>query len=131
MNNRYCKTTLAFLLSALLIFTAPMASLAHSGGTDSSGGHRDNRNVSGLGYYHYHHGMGPHLHPNGVCPYTAKKSNDYVAAQQKLRDLGYYYGAIDGSFGPASKSALKAFQRDYGLAVDGSLGPISKRALGI
>lgn len=42
---------------------------AHSGRTDSSGGHRDNRNRSGLGSYHYHHGYGPHLHPNGVCPY--------------------------------------------------------------
>lgn len=43
---------------------------AHSGRTDSSGGHRDNKNVSGLGYYHYHHGYKAHLHPDGVCPYA-------------------------------------------------------------
>jgi hypothetical protein len=42
---------------------------AHSGRTDSQGGHRDNKNVSGLGSYHYHHGYSAHLHPNGVCPY--------------------------------------------------------------
>jgi len=48
--------------------------IAHSGGTDSAGGHRDNKNVSGLGYYHYHHGYGPHLHPNGICPYVKKSS---------------------------------------------------------
>lgn len=43
---------------------------AHSGRTDSSGGHRDNKNKSGLGSYHYHCGGNPaHLHPNGICPY--------------------------------------------------------------
>ncbi|GAA0219033.1 YHYH domain-containing protein [Metaclostridioides mangenotii] len=43
-------------------------SFAHSGRTDSSGGHHDYKNKSGLGSYHYHHGYGPHLHTNG-CPY--------------------------------------------------------------
>ena len=42
---------------------------AHSGRTDSQGGHHDNKNKSGLGSYHYHHGYEAHLHPNGVCPY--------------------------------------------------------------
>ena len=43
---------------------------AHSGRTDSNGGHRDNKNASGLGSYHYHCGGHPaHLHTNGVCPY--------------------------------------------------------------
>ena len=37
---------------------------AHSGGTDSKGGHRNHR----TGEYHYHHGMGPHKHTkNGTC----------------------------------------------------------------
>lgn len=45
---------------------------AHSGRTDSSGGHRDNKNASGLGGYHYHCGGYPaHLHNNGVCPYDS------------------------------------------------------------
>lgn len=44
---------------------------AHSGRTDSNGGHRDNNNVSGLGSYHYHCGGHPaHLHNGGVCPYN-------------------------------------------------------------
>lgn len=44
---------------------------AHSGRTDSSGGHHDYKNASGLGSYHYHCGGHPaHLHPNGVCPYS-------------------------------------------------------------
>ncbi len=54
---------------AVLLAAAP--AYAHSGRTDSSGGHRDNNNVSGLGPYHFHCGGYPaHLHPNGVCPYT-------------------------------------------------------------
>ena len=46
-------------------------------GTDGSGGHKDNQNASGLGYYHYHHGMGPHLHPGGVCPYDSPAPATY------------------------------------------------------
>lgn len=48
---------------------------AHSGRTDSSGGHKDNKNKSGLGSYHYHCGGHPaHLHKNGVCPYASSSS---------------------------------------------------------
>lgn len=54
------------LLSILLVISA----FAHSGRTDGSGGHRDNRNASGLGSYHYHHGYSAHLHKGGYCPYT-------------------------------------------------------------
>ncbi|HHX60053.1 MAG TPA: YHYH domain-containing protein [Epulopiscium sp.] len=53
-----------------LIFTS--LTFAHSGRTDSSGGHRDNKNKSGLGSYHYHCGGHPaHLHKNGICPYNS------------------------------------------------------------
>lgn len=41
---------------------------AHSGRTDSSGGHYDRS----TGEYHYHHGHPAHQHPNGVCPYEQK-----------------------------------------------------------
>lgn len=59
---------------------------AHSGRTDSRGGHKDNKNKSGLGSYHYHCGGYPaHLHTNGVCPYdnssqtTSSVTNTTVA----------------------------------------------------
>ena len=59
----------------ILVLSCTVFSFAHSGRTDSNGGHRDNKNVSGLGYYHYHCGGHPaHLHPNGVCPYSGSSS---------------------------------------------------------
>lgn len=61
------KRFLAML--AIVLCMIPSIVVAHSGGTDSSGGHHDYNNVSGLGSYHYHHGYGPHLHEGGVCPY--------------------------------------------------------------
>lgn len=63
------------ILFAILLFTLPITSFAHSGRTDSSGGHHDYKNKSGLGSYHYHHGMEAHLHPGGVCPYSSTDSS--------------------------------------------------------
>lgn len=62
------KIVIAF---SLLILCTSAELFAHSGRTDSYGGHRDNQNKSGLGSYHYHCGGHPaHLHNNGVCPYS-------------------------------------------------------------
>lgn len=57
-------------IAALLITAVSFTALAHSGRTDSAGGHHDYKNASGLGSYHYHHGYPAHLHPGGVCPYA-------------------------------------------------------------
>lgn len=70
------KIITVFLLLLYIILVIPFSSYAHSGRTDSKGGHKDNKNKSGLGYYHYHCGGNPaHLHKNGICPY--KNSTDY------------------------------------------------------
>lgn len=61
---------------AIAFLMCTSTSYGHSGRTDSSGGHRDKKNVSGLGPYHYHCGGHPaHLHTNGVCPYSSYSSN--------------------------------------------------------
>ena len=55
----------------LLVVSSVITAFAHSGRTDSSGGHNDNRNASGLGGYHYHCGGAPaHLHQYWYCPYV-------------------------------------------------------------
>lgn len=71
--NKKIKTAIAILLIIFIAFM-PVAALAHGGKTDGAGGHHDYKNKSGLGSYHYHHGYGPHLHPNGVCPYSSNTS---------------------------------------------------------
>ncbi len=42
--------------------------------------------------------------------------------QQKLKDLGFYTGTVDGDFGTGTENAVKAFQKQYGLEVDGKVG---------
>lgn len=49
--------------------------------------------------------------------------------QQKLTKLGYYHGAIDGLYGPASKQAVRNFQLDVNLPVDGNVGPQTAQKL--
>lgn len=64
--------TIILILGTLFINSG---TYAHSGRTDSNGGHRDNNNKSGLGSYHYHCGGYPaHLHTNGQCPYKTQKN---------------------------------------------------------
>lgn len=43
--------------------------------------------------------------------------------------LGYYVGEIDGSWGTLSKTACKAFQKDFGLDADGYGGTNTDKAL--
>lgn len=140
------KGKITSLLLAATITLAPAASLGHGGRTDANGGHKDNKNKSGLGGYHYHCGGNPaHLHTNG-CPYSAKtttkkattskattsaKKEEIKKIQEKLNELGYNCGTADGVAGKKTTAAVKKFQEDNGLTADGILGAKTKEALGI
>lgn len=88
-------------VSALLfVFVFSVSAFAHGGRTDSSGGHKDNQNVSGLGPYHYHCGGNPpHLHNNGVCPY---EGNEKTTKERENNGNGSYKYKGNGS-GTSSK----------------------------
>lgn len=43
--------------------------------------------------------------------------------------LGYYVGEVDGDWGQLSKTATKAFQKDFGLKADGVCGTETEKAL--
>lgn len=45
-----------------------------------------------------------------------------LSIQQALKNAGYYSGAVDGKIGPATRDAVKSFQRDNGLHADGVVG---------
>jgi peptidoglycan hydrolase-like protein with peptidoglycan-binding domain len=52
-----------------------------------------------------------------------------LALQTGLKTLGYYTGALDSSFGPATLAAVRAFQLANGLVIDGLAGPATQTEL--
>ena len=116
IKKKTTKTIIALLIAMPL--TTQLA-FAHSGRTDSNGGHKDNKNASGLGSYHYHCGGHPaHLHNNGVCPYSGTSSSSsssstssnsgsstssqeavIAAAKKEATDSGYNAGYTAGCHG--------------------------------
>lgn len=51
--------------------------------------------------------------------------------QRRLKQWGYYSGAVDGIFGSGTKKAVIAFQKKNGLTADGIVGKATYQALGM
>lgn len=51
------------------------------------------------------------------------------ALQERLRELGFYGGNIDGEFGPITERGVLLFQKANGLKQDGVVGPRTWTAL--
>lgn len=95
---------ISILLIALSVISIGITTYAHSGRTDSSGGHKDNKNKSGLGSYHYHCGGHPaHLHTNGVSPYSSSSSKKSTSSSSKGTTSSSSKGTT-----PSSSSSTKA-----------------------
>lgn len=50
------------------------------------------------------------------------KGNYVLVAQDGLNTLGYRTGGLDGIFGPQTRNAVIAYQRNVGLIADGIVG---------
>lgn len=109
------KKFIISLFVILIILALPISVFAHSGRTDSDGGHKDNNNKSGLGSYHYHHGYGPHLHTNGICPYSPKDTISISNAPSSMKigdsvdlswDITYYSGSSTVSWDSSDSSVI-------------------------
>lgn len=77
----------------------------------------------GYGYY------GPR-----TTVYAAGGINDdatVAAVQRRLARGGYYHGSIDGVIGPATRVAIRSFERNNGLPVDGVIDPQLLRTMGL
>ena len=61
------------------------------------------------------------LQAQGILSVGAK-GDDVTKLQQRLKDLGYLDGKIDGKYGGGTKRAVIAFQRRNGLTTDGVAG---------
>lgn len=88
------------LFLAAVICSAHLTALAHSGRTDSQGGHYD----SATGEYHFHHGYPAHQHVNGVCPY------DFADRTDEESDAGG--GNRESPHPPAESGHLEQNQPD-------------------
>ncbi|TSC83769.1 MAG: hypothetical protein G01um101413_909 [Parcubacteria group bacterium Gr01-1014_13] len=62
---------------------------------------------------------------------VGSKGNEVKALQAKLRELGFFtYPTDTGTFGPATRAAVIAFQKDQGFATaPGHVGPATRAAL--
>ena len=49
--------------------------------------------------------------------------------QTKLKNWGYYDGAVDGIFGSGTAEAVRYFQRKNGLTADGIVGPATLKVI--
>jgi len=63
--------------------------------------------------------------------YTATTTSQNKTIQQRLKNWGYYTGAVDGILGPKSIAAIKKFQKNNGLVADGIVGPKTASKIGI
>jgi putative cell wall-binding protein len=54
---------------------------------------------------------------------------EVVDLQQRLRNAGYWVGAVDGVYGTLTHQAVMALQKTHGLARDGSYGPNTRAVL--
>lgn len=71
----------------------------------------------------------PYYTISSVDAETSYSQNKVI--QQKLKDLGYYDGEIDGTMNWQTVQAIKAFQFDYGVEQTGTVGPKTASLLGI
>jgi hypothetical protein len=64
---------------------------------------------SGWGYpYGYYGGYG------SGYGYGDSSGSRVAELQRRLASAGYYHGAIDGILGPATRRAIRAYERDHG-----------------
>jgi putative peptidoglycan binding protein len=90
----------------------------------------------GYGYYPYgtysYYDNGYYDDGYASNEYDSENSDSSVSqVQAALAREGYYRGAIDGSFGPATQNALRRYQRSHGLDVTGQIDRPVIEALGL
>ena len=65
----------------------------------------------------------------GAAISSGSKGDAVVRLQIRLKELGYYTGAVDGAAGSATVSAVKAFQKKNGLTQTGTADAATQKRL--
>lgn len=105
-KGKYIAVITCMLLCVLL----PLTAFAHSGRTDSRGGHYDSQ----MGMYHYHHGFPAHGHPDGVCPFDPNyEENLEKTARMDYTDPLYEEETQEPSTKSDWSSVSKAFIKSF------------------
>ena len=63
------------------------------------------------------------------APGNVVAGDDVVALQQRLLDLGFKVGRVDGRFGHRTELAVREFQRNVAVPADGTCGPATLKSL--
>lgn len=61
--------------------------------------------------------------------HNGSQGEKVIKLQERLLQLGYYEGEVDGQFGPGTREAVVAFQERNGLDADGYAGEETQRVL--
>lgn len=97
------KKTFGFVVFLWLLVLGSTIAFAHSGGTDTKGGHYDHIG----GGYHYHHGYPAHDHKDGECPYVKNKNESKSDEQAEFGFFGsLLMSAFVGWFGGVIVAAV-------------------------
>ena len=64
-----------------------------------------------------------------VTPGSLMRGDDVTTLQQRLTEMGFDAGRIDGIYGPLTEAAVKEFQRQVGVLADGIVGVGTYKAL--
>jgi hypothetical protein len=67
----------------------------------------------GWGYPYGYYGYGDGDYGSGYG-YSNSSGSRVAELQSRLASAGYYHGAIDGILGPATRRAIRAYERDHG-----------------
>ena len=61
--------------------------------------------------------------------HTGSQGEKVWQLQERLKALGYYEGEVDGQFGPGTRDAVIAFQKNNKLDADGLAGEETQKVL--
>ena len=91
----------------------------------------------GYGYGYPYYGSYPYgygYYGPRTTVYASARINDdatVAAVQRRLARGGYYHGSVDGVIGPATRSAIRSFERNNGLPIDGEIDSQLLRTMGL